>query len=199
MAVSKRLRFEVLRRDGHTCIYCGASAPTVALTVDHVVPVTLGGNDEPENLVTSCQPCNAGKSSITPDAPVVASVAADALRWRDAMLTCATGDAVLREERDLHRKYFEKTWKIWTYEGRDGERHTIDLPIDWPITIDNLVAAGIDDSALWDAVDIAMRTKGVKDEFAYFAGICWRQIYKRQEIARLMLDAEDERSANGPD
>ena len=27
MAVSKRLRYEILRRDNHTCRYCGASAP----------------------------------------------------------------------------------------------------------------------------------------------------------------------------
>lgn len=39
MAVSKRTRFEVLRRDDHTCRYCGQSAPDVKLTVDHVLPV----------------------------------------------------------------------------------------------------------------------------------------------------------------
>lgn len=41
MSVSKRLRFEVLRRDNHTCRYCGSSAPEVKLTIDHVVPVAL--------------------------------------------------------------------------------------------------------------------------------------------------------------
>lgn len=63
MAVSKRLRYEILRRDNHTCRYCGASAPDVPLRVDHVTPVALGGSDKPENLVTSCEPCNSGKSS----------------------------------------------------------------------------------------------------------------------------------------
>ena len=41
MAVSKRLRYEILRRDNHTCRYCGESAPDVKLTIDHVVPVSL--------------------------------------------------------------------------------------------------------------------------------------------------------------
>lgn len=36
MAVSKRLRYEILRRGNHTCRYCGASAPDVPLRVDHV-------------------------------------------------------------------------------------------------------------------------------------------------------------------
>lgn len=85
MAVSRRLRYEVLRRDNHTCRYCGASAPDVKLTVDHVVPVALGGSDEPDNLATACQPCNAGKTSSSPDAPLVADVEQDALRWAKAM------------------------------------------------------------------------------------------------------------------
>ncbi|MGC7224589.1 HNH endonuclease, partial [Mycobacteroides abscessus subsp. massiliense] len=44
MAVTKRLRYEVLRRDNYSCRYCGRSAPEVKLTVDHVVPVALGGS-----------------------------------------------------------------------------------------------------------------------------------------------------------
>ena len=32
MAVSKRLRFEILRRDNHACRYCGQMAPDVKLT-----------------------------------------------------------------------------------------------------------------------------------------------------------------------
>lgn len=33
MAVSKRLRYEILRRDDHACRYCGDRAPDVKLTV----------------------------------------------------------------------------------------------------------------------------------------------------------------------
>lgn len=85
MAVSRRLRFEILRRDKHTCRYCGASAPDVPLTVDHVIPTTLGGGDEPSNLVTACQSCNGGKTSIAPDSELVVDVQQDALRWKRAM------------------------------------------------------------------------------------------------------------------
>ena len=54
MAVTKRMRFEILRRDNHACRYCGATAPDVKLAVDHVTPVALGGTDSPDNLVASC-------------------------------------------------------------------------------------------------------------------------------------------------
>lgn len=61
--VSHALRFAILRRDNFTCQYCGARAPAVPLHVDHVVPVAMGGDASEGNLVTSCQPCNAGKGA----------------------------------------------------------------------------------------------------------------------------------------
>lgn len=62
--MSKRLRFEVLKRDGFRCRYCGANAASSLLHVDHVIPVSGGGSSDPENLVTACSECNLGKSNI---------------------------------------------------------------------------------------------------------------------------------------
>jgi 5-methylcytosine-specific restriction endonuclease McrA len=62
-ALSKKIRFEVFKRDSFTCQYCGASAPEVVLQVDHIDPVSRGGSGEIFNLLTSCQSCNAGKGA----------------------------------------------------------------------------------------------------------------------------------------
>lgn len=62
--ISKRVRFEVLKRDAFTCQYCGKVAPDVILHIDHIKPVSKGGNNGILNLVTSCQSCNSGKSNI---------------------------------------------------------------------------------------------------------------------------------------
>lgn len=62
--ISKRVRFEVLKRDAFTCQYCGKSAPDVILHIDHIKPVSKGGNNGILNLVTSCQSCNSGKSNV---------------------------------------------------------------------------------------------------------------------------------------
>lgn len=62
MALTKKQRFEVFKRDKFTCQYCGRSAPDVLLEVDHIHPVSKGGEDDILNLVTSCHDCNAGKS-----------------------------------------------------------------------------------------------------------------------------------------
>jgi hypothetical protein len=61
--VSKKLRFEVFKRDSFTCQYCGKSAPDVILHVDHINPVKRGGKNDILNLITSCVDCNLGKGA----------------------------------------------------------------------------------------------------------------------------------------
>lgn len=63
--ISGRLRFEVLKRDGFLCHYCGMGPRFgVPLVIDHVVPVSAGGPTIYANLVAACHTCNAGKGSI---------------------------------------------------------------------------------------------------------------------------------------
>ena len=59
--LTKKIRFEVFKRDSFTCQYCGQSAPDVVLEVDHIKPIATGGDNELLNLVTSCKDCNRGK------------------------------------------------------------------------------------------------------------------------------------------
>jgi len=66
-AISKKLRFEVFKRDGFKCQYCGAEAPKAVLHVDHIHPVSKGGDNDLLNLITSCEDCNGGKSDRTLD------------------------------------------------------------------------------------------------------------------------------------
>ena len=57
------LRFQVLRRDSFSCVYCGRRAPDVKLHVDHLVPWSKGGASSIENLRTACEACNLGKGA----------------------------------------------------------------------------------------------------------------------------------------
>lgn len=63
MAISKKIRFDVFKRDGFKCQYCGNHPPIVVLEVDHIMPVSKDGTDEIDNLVTSCFDCNRGKGA----------------------------------------------------------------------------------------------------------------------------------------
>lgn len=138
MAVSKRLRFEIFRRDNHTCRYCGRSAPEVVLRPDHVVPVTLGGKDDPSNLVTSCEDCNSGKSATPPDAALVADVAEDAVRWARARAAAAADLLADLESRVARRDEFLSYWNGWTIGGKNPR-----LPAEWEVTVDRFMAAGL--------------------------------------------------------
>ena len=60
-SITKKVRFEVFKRDSFKCQYCGRSSPDVILEVDHIVPVAKGGTNEMLNLITSCMDCNRGK------------------------------------------------------------------------------------------------------------------------------------------
>lgn len=62
-AISKKLRFEVFKRDSFTCQYCGNKAPDVLLHIDHINPVSKGGDNDILNLLTSCVSCNLGKKA----------------------------------------------------------------------------------------------------------------------------------------
>lgn len=61
--ISKKIRFEIFKRDSFKCQYCGQSAPDVLLNVDHINPVSKGGNNDLLNLVTACVECNQGKKA----------------------------------------------------------------------------------------------------------------------------------------
>ncbi|MDE2469215.1 MAG: HNH endonuclease [Bradyrhizobium sp.] len=60
--LSKKIRFDVFKRDGFQCQYCGNSPPAVILEIDHIHPVSQGGDNSKDNLLTSCFDCNRGKS-----------------------------------------------------------------------------------------------------------------------------------------
>lgn len=67
MSIGKRKRFEILKRDGFRCRYCGRTSATVELEVDHIKPRDKGGDDSPHNLATACKACNRGKHAVELD------------------------------------------------------------------------------------------------------------------------------------
>ncbi len=54
----------IMRRDRRVCQYCGTKEGP--MTIDHVVPRSLGGGDSWENLVCACAACNNKKGDRSP-------------------------------------------------------------------------------------------------------------------------------------
>lgn len=59
-------RRNIFARDGNRCQYCGKKSHTSELSLDHIVPRTLGGGSSWENIVCACTKCNTKKGGRTP-------------------------------------------------------------------------------------------------------------------------------------
>jgi len=63
--ISKKKRHAIYKRDDLECVYCGNGPEDAILTLDHLIPQELGGENEVKNLVTCCKTCNSMKGSKT--------------------------------------------------------------------------------------------------------------------------------------
>lgn len=54
-------RAEILERDGDLCGLCGGPIDPADYHVDHIVPISLGGADEPNNVQLAHPSCNRRK------------------------------------------------------------------------------------------------------------------------------------------
>lgn len=180
MAVTKRTRFEVLRRDDHTCQYCGAKAPDVTLQIDHVMPVALGGDDKPGNLITACKDCNAGKSSIQPDSPLVQGLSGKAAAYALGMTDKMTRFRADMSRNEEYTDSFKDEWESWR---RVGTENTVPLPPDYQSSVWRWAQMGIPSSVFEMAIAKAMSKQGIRGEFGvfqYMAGIIARMIDDRE-------------------
>ena len=180
MAVSKRLRYEILRRDGNRCRYCGGKAPDVALTIDHVIPEALGGTDDPNNLVAACVDCNGGKSSASPDAALVAEVSDSAVKWAAAMKRAA-------EENKLNDNtaVYEAVVNAWSSFRRNR------IPADYRETIDQFLNAGLPADDIVQMAHVADAKPSIYNRWSYFCGCCWTRIRQLQDIAAEIMSGDE--------
>ena len=66
-AASGMKRLRIYMRDKFRCQYCGEKKTAQALTLDHILPRSRGGDNSPVNIVTACINCNTRKGNRTPD------------------------------------------------------------------------------------------------------------------------------------
>lgn len=182
MAVTKRTRYEVLRRDNYTCRYCGASAPDVVLQVDHVIHQALGGADDPSNLVAACRDCNAGKSSATPDQELVAQVNAQAVAMSKALR-----DNLAERGREVAEN---QSWCDNVAEWWNGRCDELDLRYawmedDWRPTMVKWRAMGVPANIITNAIDTALANERVPQgrRYRYMCGIVWTTIREATDDA----------------
>lgn len=64
LATLTQLQWEqILELFGQTCAYCGSDK---SITMDHIVPISRGGNHTEDNVIPACKSCNASKGAKVP-------------------------------------------------------------------------------------------------------------------------------------
>ncbi len=177
MPINKKLRFEVFKRDGFKCAYCGKSPPAVTLEVDHIEPKSKGGSDCIENLITACFDCNRGKSNIPLDKiPNSLVENLEILQEREAQLKAyrrlvKTIQQRIAQDVDDIDQIYKTAYRGWKLSDifRNGsvKNFLAKLPKHEVVSaMEQAVSRGLNSSAA----------------IKYFCGICWRKIKNGKTI-----------------
>lgn len=59
----KENRLKIFERDSYKCHYCGKQLTRFSATLDHIQPVSKGGDNSFDNLITACLRCNSERGS----------------------------------------------------------------------------------------------------------------------------------------
>lgn len=168
--ISKRVRFEIFKRDEFTCVYCGAHPPQAVMEIDHVVPVAEGGGNDIDNLATACWDCNRGKGPVPLDSvPQQLADKAEMVAEREAQLRAYY--EILQAKRDRTEGEIWAVAEVFMHRFCDESitrnrfqsiRRFIEL---------------LNFYEVLEAMEIAAdQMFGRERIFAYFCGICWRKI-----------------------
>lgn len=174
--ISKKTRFEVFKRDNFTCQYCGSHPPQVILHVDHINPVSKGGENDSDNLITSCLNCNIGKGAkLLTSVPQSLQDKAKEIAEREEQLKGYS--EIIQSKKD---RIEDEAWRVG--EELDALYEDGSINRSYLVSIKRfLEKLGLHD--VLDAAEIARAAKPYSrnTRFKYFCGVCWNKINREKE------------------
>jgi 5-methylcytosine-specific restriction endonuclease McrA len=90
-------RVNIYKRDNFSCQYCGSKPGTEELTIDHIMPKSLGGKTNWKNCVVACVGCNVKKSN-----KLIKDIAMNLLK-----------DPCIPKATDIKLKVRYQSWVAW--------------------------------------------------------------------------------------
>lgn len=171
MSISKKIRFEVFKRDGFCCSYCGKTPPDALLEIDHIKPSSKGGGDDLCNLITACFDCNRGKSNIElTKIPSKMSENLEVLQEKESQIKAyqrfvkKINKRITREIKEIEEcfsSFFNGVVFVDTFKNVSLKRFLSKLPV----------------HVLKDCMAYScVRMKEPEAAVKYFCGICWNKI-----------------------
>lgn len=111
----------LFRRDAQLCLYCGLAFPPRELSRDHVTPLSRGGRDHWNNVVTACKRCNNHKAGRTPEEAGLELLAVPFTPTR-AEYVYLQGKRILADQMEFLRTHFPRTSPLHRRlaKGREG-------------------------------------------------------------------------------
>ena len=170
-SISKKTRFEVFKRDGFTCQYCGAHPPSVILHVDHINPLKLNGLNHMDNYVTSCEACNQGKAANPlSDIPQSLQDKAAQIIERESQIK-----GYQRAMDSKKQRIEDEADEVCDVYEQFNSGYTLS-PASLISVKKFIESLGV--HAVVSAMERAMTSPKVRrgQEFKYFCGICWGKI-----------------------
>lgn len=174
--ISHTLRFAILKRDLFTCRYCGASAPQAHVEVEHIVPLKQGGNNKPEDLITSCRPCNRGKGTKLLRDRLTGIDDFSIIEARHNHLI-ATTQASLAYEQHLQSLALELDTYWWTTLAQTGD-YAWSEPV---LAIFRHLLRSVDIATLKECMALAYDTHKNPNSIKPFYNLAWREIGRNDE------------------
>jgi len=174
--MGNKIRFEVFKRDGFTCQYCGRTPPNVILEVDHIVPVSLKGKNNIDNYLTSCLECNRGKGKhpLT-KIPQPLKERMELIKERELQIKEYEQVLIMEEERVT-----ASINKFYKYLGQIGCGEVKNRFTKATLKV---FFARLPEQAVIDAIDISWSRNLEDDDMysprklvKYFCGVCWNKI-----------------------
>jgi hypothetical protein len=66
--ISGFVQQKVWLADDFKCVYCAVKIGKAPLTIDHFIPLEMGGANDTSNYLTACKKCNKDKGAMDPQA-----------------------------------------------------------------------------------------------------------------------------------
>ncbi len=110
------LNRELFRRDGNICMYCGNLYQDQQLTRDHVRPLSQGGGNAWNNVVTACKSCNNSKGARTPEEARMCLVAVPYVPNRAEYLFLSNR-RILTDQMEFLKKRFSRKSRLIKQSG----------------------------------------------------------------------------------
>lgn len=168
--ISKKMRFDVFKRDCFRCQYCGKSPPAVVLEIDHIHTVKAGGRTMLHNLLTACFDCNRGKgAALLSSIPQSLSFHAEQIAERLAQVKAY--ERLIKQKVKQEEKQIDEVQNAFSLHFPDSA-----FSLKFRQSVRNFIQILPTHEVVSYMHFACSRILRKEDSLKYFCGVCWKNI-----------------------